>query len=291
MTDAFISYAREDREFARKLATALESVGWTVWWDRKIPAGAAYDHAIEHELEKAGCILVLWSAASTTSEWVKNEASVAVERGVLLPVVIEEVRLPLEFRRRQAVDLSKWDGDLSEEGFKAVSDAISMLAKRATQNGTRAPTTHPLGLSRRISKILGGSVLAVVAVATILVAIYKPTQMRPSGPTNSNAFSKATFTGEAHWWGKGSEDARSTAFNLELSSNGNDVSGRYVDGTSDSGTVQLKAEGNGLVGDIVSDRAGGRCPLRGTLTSDGTTLEAAYHCADGERGTLSLVRK
>jgi hypothetical protein len=33
MTDVFISYAREDRETAAKLAKVLEDQGYSVWWD------------------------------------------------------------------------------------------------------------------------------------------------------------------------------------------------------------------------------------------------------------------
>jgi hypothetical protein len=58
MTDVFISYANEDRERAGRLANALESCGWSVWWDRKIIAGQAFDEAIERELETAKCVVV-----------------------------------------------------------------------------------------------------------------------------------------------------------------------------------------------------------------------------------------
>ena len=36
MSDIFISYKREEQATARKLANALESEGWTVWWDPKL---------------------------------------------------------------------------------------------------------------------------------------------------------------------------------------------------------------------------------------------------------------
>src|SRR2546422_3287998 len=31
----FISYANEDKETAARLAGFLESIGWSVWWDRR----------------------------------------------------------------------------------------------------------------------------------------------------------------------------------------------------------------------------------------------------------------
>src|SRR5512145_1163118 len=116
MTDVFISYANEDRDRAARLADALGERGWSVWWDRRIIAGQAFDHAIERELESAKCVVVLWSKHSVASEWVKNEAAVAAERGVLVPASIDNVRLPLEFRRRQAADLTDWNGADSHRG-------------------------------------------------------------------------------------------------------------------------------------------------------------------------------
>eukprot|EP01041_Mallomonas_annulata_P038753 gene38753-62313_t len=125
MTDVFLSYASEDREQAGQLASALGSLGWSVWWDRKIIAGQAFDQAIERELESARCVVVLWSAHSTASEWVKNEAAVASERGVLVPALIDSVKLPLEFRRKQTAELMGWDGDAAHPGFLALCEGVA----------------------------------------------------------------------------------------------------------------------------------------------------------------------
>lgn len=97
MTDVFISYAREDRDRAHKLANALAAFGWSVWWDRKIITGEAFDQAIERELETAKSIVVLWSEHSIASEWVKNEAAAASERGVLVPALIDSASYPSSF--------------------------------------------------------------------------------------------------------------------------------------------------------------------------------------------------
>jgi hypothetical protein len=46
MNDIFISYDSADRAIAQKFADALESRGWSVWWDREIPLGKAFDQVI-----------------------------------------------------------------------------------------------------------------------------------------------------------------------------------------------------------------------------------------------------
>jgi hypothetical protein len=38
MADIFISYARKDRTTAQRLAGALETRGWSVWWDPRLKA-------------------------------------------------------------------------------------------------------------------------------------------------------------------------------------------------------------------------------------------------------------
>ena len=47
MADIFISYANEDRESAAQLARTLETAGWRVWWDRRIPAGRTWRAVLE----------------------------------------------------------------------------------------------------------------------------------------------------------------------------------------------------------------------------------------------------
>ena len=52
MSDIFISYKREEQATARKLANALESEGWTVWWDPKLRAGERFNDVIEKALNE-----------------------------------------------------------------------------------------------------------------------------------------------------------------------------------------------------------------------------------------------
>lgn len=125
MSDIFLSYASEDRRHAKVLAHALESRGWSVWWDRKIIVGKVFDQVIEKELEEAKSVVVLWSTNSVDSEWVKTEAAVARDRGVLVPAMIETVKLPLAFRRKQTADLTDWNEESDHSGFQALSDGVS----------------------------------------------------------------------------------------------------------------------------------------------------------------------
>ena len=101
--DVFVSYASADRERVAPLVSALENQGWQVWWDRKIEAGEAFDREIEAALAEARCVVVVWTDASVESDWVRAEAGEGLDRGVLIPVLLDGVRPPLAFRRTQAV--------------------------------------------------------------------------------------------------------------------------------------------------------------------------------------------
>ena len=101
MAQVFISYATEDRQRVQPLVELLEAEGLTVWWDRRIETGSSWDKVIERELDAAACVVVVWSAHSVDAEWVRNEATEAADRGVLVPIQIDEARLPLAFRRMQ----------------------------------------------------------------------------------------------------------------------------------------------------------------------------------------------
>ena len=133
MTDIFLSYTEKDREQARRVAALLESVGWTVWWDRRIPAGETWRTVLAKALETTHCMIVLWSARSIESEWVCEEASEGRRLGKLVPVLIEAVRPPAGFREIQAADLSDWDGSREFEGLSMLlADLENLLGKPGT---------------------------------------------------------------------------------------------------------------------------------------------------------------
>ena len=170
MTDIFISYASEDRDRAGRIASMLESCGWSVWWDRKIVVGQAFDKTIEDELEAAKCVIVLWSQVSIDSEWVKNEAAVAADRGVLVPALIDRVKLPIEFRRRQCAELVAWDGNTSQEGFQALCKGVAAKvtpSKITASYPPAVPSVHGAGQRFR------WKLASVPAIAVFLgLAIY-----------------------------------------------------------------------------------------------------------------------
>jgi hypothetical protein len=141
MGDIFISYAREDRPAALRVAEALKRHGWAVWWDPDIAPGDVWDQLIEQKLAAASCVVVLWSGTSVHKHWVRAEASEAQTRQILVPVLIEDVKPPLAFRQIQAAHLADWRGEREHYGFQHLLCTVCRLLEGKAQpiSGPRQP--------------------------------------------------------------------------------------------------------------------------------------------------------
>ncbi len=127
MNDVFLSYASDDLPRIRLLVVALEGQGFTVWWDRTIPIGKDWDEFIEQNLAEAKSVVVVWSKVSVKSQWVKSEAREGKKRGVLVPILLDEVDPPLEFRSLQSASLVGWEGNESDRTFQDLCRAVSTV--------------------------------------------------------------------------------------------------------------------------------------------------------------------
>ncbi len=192
MADVFLSYAREDKETAGRLADAMEARGFDVWWDAEIPPGETWDRMIERELTAARCAVVLWSKTAVGKTWVRTEATEAQKRGVLIPVLIDAVEQPIAFRLTQTVSLVGWGGEDDHRGFRQLLGAVERLARdpatapeaalrevknerpppntqgKAEPVPDRPPPSPPEAKPRRWPLLAGlGSAAAVAAVAAV----------------------------------------------------------------------------------------------------------------------------
>ena len=124
MADIFVSYSRQDKERVAPLVAALEAEGWSVWWDPEIAPGEEFDGLISRELDAARSLVVVWTAASVDSRWVRGEARDAADRGVLVPVRLDNSRLPIDFRAVHTTDLDGWNDDRESPAFKGLRKAL-----------------------------------------------------------------------------------------------------------------------------------------------------------------------
>jgi uncharacterized protein (TIGR02145 family) len=183
----FISYSHHDIEKAKELSRALESSGLTVWWDRNIPSGRTFDDVIEEALGGAHCVIVLWSKNSVKSEWVRNEVQDGVDRKILIPVLIENVKIPLAFRRIQSANLVEWAGDvnsitfqnlvedvkriLSQDGNNTFVKGRKILPNESLSTSDQSLTNFKQDLNQRTSKSYFGK-KSILIVFLVLISIF-----------------------------------------------------------------------------------------------------------------------
>lgn len=103
---AFVSYSREDSEFALRLAQDLKKAGAHIWLDQMdIQPGYPWDNAIEDALMASPLMLLILSPSSAKSDNVRNEISFALEQGkTVIPVLYMNCVVPLRLQRTQRID-------------------------------------------------------------------------------------------------------------------------------------------------------------------------------------------
>ncbi len=130
MADVFISYARSDKARVLPLVAAIEAAGWSVWWDPAIVPGQEFDELISAELAAARAVVVVWTPTSVKSRWVRGEARVGADRGVLVPVRFDSAELPIDTRAFHTTDLDDLGADGGDSQTQAVLRALEGVAPR-----------------------------------------------------------------------------------------------------------------------------------------------------------------
>ncbi|QFT76917.1 AAA family ATPase [Erythrobacter sp. THAF29] len=147
MKDIFLSYNREDQAAANLFVRGFEAAGLTVWWDRQLRAGEAYDEVTENALRDARAVVVLWSEKAVASRWVRAEATLAQRCGTFVPCMIEPCERPIMFELTQTEDLSHWEGDADDAGWNAFVIHVRDVVERMRPTQT-VPLARPEAAKR-----------------------------------------------------------------------------------------------------------------------------------------------
>ncbi|MEO5577841.1 MAG: toll/interleukin-1 receptor domain-containing protein, partial [Sphingomicrobium sp.] len=178
MASVFLSYDREDKAKAQRIARALETAGHSVWWDRHIKSGAQYSKEIEQALKAADAVIVLWSERSVDSAWVRDEAAAGRDTGRLVPAMIGKVEPPLGFRQYQTTDLSRWKGKANAAQFQEMLGAVESLG--SGEKGESIATASKR-VTPRLNRFFAlGGALAVILIAALI--FWRPWQSQPEVP-------------------------------------------------------------------------------------------------------------
>jgi adenylate cyclase len=141
MSEIFVSYARATATEAQAVAEALRALGYGVWRDDELPAHRLYAEVIEERLATAKAVVVIWSAAAVKSQWVRAEADVAREAGILVQLSVDGSIPPLPFNQIQCADMAGWTGDPDAPGWRKVLGSLGELMGQS--RAPAAPAAPP----------------------------------------------------------------------------------------------------------------------------------------------------
>jgi hypothetical protein len=170
----FISYAREDRNRVEPLVKYLADIDFDVWWDTEIEAGTSFRSTIQNSLDEAACVVVIWTVASVAKDFVRSEASIGREKGILLPVLLDaNARLPVGFRELQYLDLTLWDGTegTALQGLiERIRSLVALGPSGSRYQATLSSDDWVVNNSERIVSELRGLTSHIRAVGDILAS-------------------------------------------------------------------------------------------------------------------------
>ena len=175
MSRIFVSYASEDRDIIGPIASRLQNAGHEVWWDIAIRGGDDWTESIERELQSADAVVIFWSKHSVESPWVRIEAHHGKQRGILIPVRIDDAALPDEYRRLQTIDAN------ASDAISKIDTALNALSAKKRRR-----------LTKTIASTLMVSMLALIIL--VLVTSKQDSGDDPSlGADSNDIYNAATL--------------------------------------------------------------------------------------------------
>lgn len=151
----FISYYHANQNDVRNLATNLERLGYTTWYDRYLEGGQSWWNEILEQISKCSIFIILITSDSMRSEPCKAELHYAHQlKRFILPLMLENVNydtLPATIRQLQIVDYQRKDTDAAFGLMSALREHTSPIP---------LPTPLPTSPSAPITE--------VAALATLL---------------------------------------------------------------------------------------------------------------------------
>ena len=177
---AFISYARVDADFAKRLGVQLREAGVDVWLDQlDIAGGERWDRAVERALKNCSTLIVILTPTSVGSENVMDEVGYALQKGIrVIPVLHQPCEIPLRLQRVQYLDFTR--------DYDSAFTRLISLFRAPAPDTTADPPPVPVGRRRPTAAIVALVAIALIAGA---FALYKFTGQRlnRSGGRTDNA--------------------------------------------------------------------------------------------------------
>jgi hypothetical protein len=174
----FLSYSSHDHELAVELKNLLQALGVNVWMDLdRMRPGSFITTELENAVDKASAFVVLVTAASLSSGWVRQEYGRAIKLSIqsafsfpLIPVAVEGATIPGFLDNYRALQLAT----RSQVASVASQIATELSTTIATPQKCRPKTKIRLssrseGFGRGDISLFG--IFESVAAVTIIITI------------------------------------------------------------------------------------------------------------------------
>src|SRR5580698_5012838 len=159
MSGVFLSYSRTDRVLAEQVVRALRSIGVDVWWDQDMP-GVDWQQELERQVTELSALVVIWTPASTNSEYVRDEARLALSRHKLVNAMSGVRAPPFPFDRINGLPIDDWNGRDSHGGW---SRLVATLEEHLVTADLAKPGELTGALARREQTMQGAQSAAAAA--------------------------------------------------------------------------------------------------------------------------------
>lgn len=240
MPHIFISYSKQNRDYARKLTAKLLAEGFDVWIDERIDYGENWWNAILEAIKGSGAFIVIMTPESLGSRWVQREVTLADQwQKPAFPILVKGENWPIyvltQYATVQAEALPAADF------YERLAEVIPRSSSPGQEVAPPTPSQTPVSGQRRVPIYLLASVLVLIAIGVVFAASRilnsGTTTTTPSSPPTSITATSAPD----HTPSSSPTDVPGLGFALQLTQN--QVRVREAD-TSDALVVGILKQGD-----------------------------------------------
>ncbi len=186
MTYVLLTHAPEEEARAALVAEKLGALGYEVLQDADIfrPLSPFERRRLKSEIEKAGCVLVLWSREAAESPSLVIAAQQAKALGKLAVARMDSAVVPAGLTLRGAANLSNWIGRDTTRAWRQLVTLVGATtnAKSAAPKAAAKPAATPAAPTPRLTSFAavdetappkkkgGGAGLAIALIVLLLAA-------------------------------------------------------------------------------------------------------------------------
>jgi CheY-like chemotaxis protein len=161
MAQVFISYKKEDVDFAENLSSRLEREGSDVWADSKIAVGEEWRNAIDVAIGNSVALIVIMTPEAKASEYVTYEWAFAWGIGIkVIPVMLRPTTLHPRLEALQYLDFT----NIKSRPWDKLIDEVRAVTRHPRPEETISPGDRVTNMTvEQLQKLITGAVSLVRA--------------------------------------------------------------------------------------------------------------------------------